>query len=89
MVLPRLSCSLTAALRLLPQIATTSIAPKAYLYAIMLAASSDFSTPIGYQTNLMVQGVGGYKFLDYTKFGVPLQIICATCYTAICYLAFG
>jgi di/tricarboxylate transporter len=55
----------------------------------MLAASSDFSTPIGYQTNLMVQGVGGYKFLDYTKFGMPLQLICATGYTAICYFAFA
>ena len=71
------------------QVATTGIAPKAFFYAIMLAASSDFSTPIGYQTNLMVQGVGGYKFLDYTKFGLPLQVICAVGYTAICYFAFA
>ncbi len=55
----------------------------------MLAASSDFSTPIGYQTNLMVQPYGGYRFLDYTKFGVPLQILCAVAYTGICYWAFA
>jgi len=45
------------------------------LYSIMVAASADFSTPIGYQTNLMVWARGGYKFLDYTRFGLPLQFI--------------
>eukprot|EP00002_Diphylleia_rotans_P017140 TRINITY_DN331_c0_g1_i2.p1 TRINITY_DN331_c0_g1~~TRINITY_DN331_c0_g1_i2.p1 ORF type:complete len:740 (+),score=141.30 TRINITY_DN331_c0_g1_i2:92-2311(+) len=50
--------------------------PKGLLYVIMLAASADFSTPIGYQTNLMVCGPGGYRFLDYTKFGMPYQIVC-------------
>lgn len=45
------------------------------LYALMIGASSSFSTPIGYQTNLMVHGPGGYTFLDWVIFGVPLQII--------------
>lgn len=45
------------------------------LYALMIGASSSFSTPIGYQTNLMVHGPGGYTFLDWVIFGVPLQIL--------------
>jgi len=47
------------------------------LYALMFAGSADFSTPYGYNTNLMVYGPGGYRFIDYVKFGMPLQIICA------------
>lgn len=46
-----------------------------YAIAIMLAASNDFATPIGYQTNLMVYGPGGYRFSDYLKFGTPLNIL--------------
>jgi di/tricarboxylate transporter len=56
---------------------STDISLLALAVTIMTAASADFSTPIGYQTNLMVWGLGGYEFLDYTKFGVPLQIILA------------
>lgn len=48
---------------------------KATLYTLMIGASSSFSTPIGYQTNLMVHGPGGYTFMDWVIFGVPLQII--------------
>lgn len=61
---------------------------KGPLYAIMIGASSDFSTPIGYQTNLMVSGPGGYRFLDYTRFGLPLQIIVAFITVPICVLYF-
>ena len=45
------------------------------LYLIMIASSSDFLTPFGYQTNLMVREPGGYKFIDYPRLGLPLSIV--------------
>jgi di/tricarboxylate transporter len=47
-----------------------------FVIAIMVAASAGFITPIGYQTNLMVYGPGGYKFSDFVRFGLPLNIVC-------------
>eukprot|EP00924_Labyrinthula_sp_SR-Ha-C_P010325 snap_masked-scaffold_23-processed-gene-3.17-mRNA-1 protein AED:0.05 eAED:0.05 QI:0/0/0/0.66/1/1/3/0/1013 len=44
------------------------------LYVLMLAASSSFSTPFGYQTNLMVYGPGNYLFKDFLMFGLPMQL---------------
>ncbi len=49
--------------------------PHPFFITICIAASASFSTPIGYQTNLLVQGIGGYKFNDYVKIGLPLNII--------------
>ena len=49
--------------------------PMPFFICICVAASAAFSTPIGYQTNLLVQGIGGYRFTDYTKVGLPLNII--------------
>ena len=46
-----------------------------FVIAIMMAASTSFATPIGYQTNLMVYGPGGYHFTDYLRFGLPLTIL--------------
>jgi di/tricarboxylate transporter len=48
-----------------------------FVIAVMMAASAGFATPIGYQTNLMVYGPGGYRFSDYVKIGVPLDILIA------------
>ncbi|CAN5251560.1 SLC13 family permease [soil metagenome] len=49
-----------------------------FAIAVTMAASACFSTPIGYQTNLMVMGPGGYRFADYTRFGLPLNVLIGT-----------
>lgn len=51
------------------------IDPKPFFVAIAIAASASFSTPVGYQTNLIVQAIGNYKFTDYVKIGLPLNLI--------------
>lgn len=52
------------------------IDPRPFLIAVAVASSCAFATPIGYQTNLMVLGPGGYRFIDYVKVGLPLNFIC-------------
>lgn len=54
--------------------------PRPFVVAVMFSATLAFATPIGYQTNMMVYGPGGYKFSDYVRVGVPLNII--TCIIA-------
>lgn len=63
--------------------------PKAFVLAIMFAASTSFSTPVGYQTNTMIYGPGGYKFLDYTRVGGPLNLILAVVTPIYIYLLWG
>jgi di/tricarboxylate transporter len=46
-----------------------------FVVVIMVAASASFATPLGYQTNLMVYGPGGYRFSDYIRIGLPLNIL--------------
>ncbi|MCL7748417.1 SLC13 family permease [Halalkalibacter alkaliphilus] len=52
-----------------------SIDPMAFFVTIAIAASASFATPIGYQTNLIVYGPGGYRFSDYLKIGIPLNLL--------------
>jgi di/tricarboxylate transporter len=49
--------------------------PMPFIIAVMFAASASFLTPLGYQTNLMVMGPGGYRFTDYLRIGAPMAIL--------------
>jgi len=51
------------------------VSPLPFVFCLMVAASCSFASPIGYQTNLMVYGPGGYRFSDYLKIGLPLSIL--------------
>ncbi|HUP18280.1 MAG TPA: SLC13 family permease [Acidimicrobiia bacterium] len=53
----------------------TNIDPRGFAIAVAVASSVDFLTPIGYQTNTMVYGPGGYKFFDYARLGAPLTAL--------------
>ena len=49
--------------------------PRAFALALALAASAGFSTPIGSQPNLLVYGAGGYRYADYVRVGLPLNVL--------------
>ena len=58
------------------QIATQiGVSERPFLFAICFAASASFMTPFGYPTNLIVMGPGGYKFTDYARIGIPLNLL--------------
>lgn len=57
--------------------------PRPLILVVMVGASASFATPIGYQTNTLVYGPGGYKFIDFIRFGVPLNLISALVVTLI------
>jgi di/tricarboxylate transporter len=73
-----LSNNATAVL-ILPVAISTAIGldvnPKPFIVAVCFGASACFASPLGYQTNLLVYGPGGYRFADYMKLGLPLNLI--------------
>ena len=79
MILTELVTNAAAAALILPTALLVAndlaLDPRILAIAIAVAASSSFLTPIGYQTNTMVYGPGGYRFTDYLRLGIPLSII--------------
>ena len=57
--------------------AQLGVSPMPFITSIMIGASACYATPIGYQTNMMVYGPGGYRFADYLRVGIPLDVIMA------------
>jgi len=55
--------------------AQAGLNPEPFMLAIMMAASASFATPLGYQTNLMVHGPGGYRFMDFIRVGLPMNVL--------------
>ncbi|WP_066686447.1 SLC13 family permease [Caulobacter sp. CCH9-E1] len=51
------------------------VSPRPFLVAVMMAASAAFATPFGYQTNVLVYQLGGYRYIDFVRIGAPLNLI--------------
>jgi len=54
---------------------TLGVSPKPFLIAVMMAASAAFATPFGYQTNVLVFQMGQYKYMDFVRLGLPLNLV--------------
>ena len=70
---------------------TTSLGVPAepFVIAVMMAASASFATPLGYQTNMMVFGPGGYRFSDFVKVGLPMNLFIGLLTVTVISLVYG
>lgn len=79
MLLTEIITNNAAAMLMLPTVLAMTESAKLnaepFVFAVMMAASASFATPIGYQTNLMVYGPGNYRFTDFLKVGVPMNLV--------------
>jgi len=82
-----------AAVLILPVVlsmtSTMGVAAEPFVIAVMMAASASFATPLGYQTNMMVFGPGGYKFSDFVRVGVPMNILIGLVTVAVISVQYG
>jgi len=69
--------------------ASLGIASEPYVIAVMMAASASFATPLGYQTNMMVFGPGGYRFMDFVKVGLPMNLFIGLVTVGVISLVYG
>jgi di/tricarboxylate transporter len=65
-----------------------SLDPRPFFIVLAIAASASFATPIGYQTNMMVYGPGGYKFKDFLKIGLPMNVFIGIAAVSLIYFLF-
>lgn len=66
-----------------------NVAAEPFIIGVMMAASASFATPLGYQTNLMVMGPGGYQFSDYLKMGLPMNLLIGVATLVVISLRYG
>ena len=82
MLLTELISNNAAAVLAFPVAVATAVAtgsdPRPFVIAVTMGASLSFLTPIGYQTNLMVYGLGGYRFGDFSRLGTPINLVVVT-----------
>ena len=69
--------------------ATMGVAAEPFVIAVMMAASASFATPLGYQTNMMVFGPGGYRFGDFVRVGLPMNLFIGALTVTVIALVYG
>lgn len=68
---------------------TMGVAAEPFVIAVMMAASASFATPLGYQTNMMVYGPGGYRFGDFVRVGLPMNVFIGLVSVAVIAMVYG
>jgi len=69
--------------------ASMGVSAEPFVIAVMMAASASFATPLGYQTNMMVFGPGGYRFSDFVKVGLPMNLLVGLTTVAVIATVYG